>query len=146
MGRAGLDSGVVRNSRYRYTRLVMVINSILIGLTGVGFLLAPLDAGQRLGFAPSVDQEWFIRLMGLFLIALAAHVFTTSRSAGDRAFRSMALLMTIVSGSVASTLYYAAPGEASNGRLIVVAASALWALLYLATLPIKTIGLTEAVD
>jgi hypothetical protein len=120
----------------------MVIDSIMIGLTGIGFLLVPLVASERLGLPPATDQEWAIRLIGLLLIALAAHVFTTSRTAGDRAFRSMALLMAVVSGSVSSTLY-AAPGEITNGRLISVGLAGLWAALYLITLPIKTIGLNE---
>ena len=132
----------MRNSRYRYTRLVMVIDAILLGLLALGLMAWPLDVAHNLGLPDFADLEWFSRIIGLSIFAFAAHMATTSRAAHDTAFRRMALMMIVVSGSFASMLYVG-PGTLTNGRWAAIAFGGLWTLLYAVTLPIKTVGLTE---
>jgi len=80
--------------------------------------------------------------MGLLLVALAAHMATTSRHAADPAFRRAASVMVLVSGGLGA-LTYMAPGATTTGRWIFVGVGAGFAALYLITLPIKSIGYKE---
>jgi hypothetical protein len=132
----------VRNSRYRYTRLVMVINAFMIGVTGFAFLVFPVWSIDQLGMPNFLDRDWYTRFAGLILVALAAHVGTTSRAAGDKAFQRNAILMIVVCASVASSLYVA-PGEVTGFRMFTVVSGGLWSFLYALTLPIKTVGMQE---
>ena len=132
----------MRNSRYRYTRLVMVIDSILLGLLSLGLMAWPLDVAHNLGLPNTTDLEWYCRLIGLILFGFAAHMATTSRAAHDKAFRRMALMMIVASASLASMLYVG-PGTLTNGRWAAIGFGGLWTLLYAVTLPIKTVGLSE---
>lgn len=120
----------------------MVIDSILLGLLAVGLMAWPLDVAHNLGLLDSPDLEWFSRLIGLILFGFAAHMATTSRAAHDTAFRRMALMMIIASGSLASMLYVG-PGTLTNGRWAAIGFGALWTLLYAVTLPIKTVGISD---
>ena len=122
----------------------MVIDSILLGLLALGLMAWPLDVAHNLGLSDSADLEWFCRFIGLALFSFAAHMATTSRAAHDKAFRRMALMMIVVSASMASMLYVG-PGTLTNGRWAAIGFGGLWTLLYAVTLPIKTVGLTEEV-
>lgn len=132
----------MRNSRYRYTRLVMVFDAILLGLLALALMAWPLDVAHSMGLGDFADLEWFSRFIGLALFSFAAHMATTSRAAHDTAFRRMALMMIVVSASLASMLYVG-PGTLTNGRWAAIGFGAVWAVLYAITLPIKTVGLTE---
>jgi len=76
------------------------------------------------------------------LVALATHMGTTSRNAGDPAFRRAAVAMIFVSIGLAA-LTYLAPGTATTGRWIFVGIGSGFAALYMITLPIKSIGYKE---
>jgi hypothetical protein len=67
---------------------------------------------------------------------------TTSRNAGDPAFRRAALVMILASIGLA-VLTYLAPGTATTGRWVFVGIGAGFAALYMITLPIKSIGYKE---
>ena len=81
-------------------------------------------------------------MTGVLLVALATHMATTSRNAGDPAFRRAALVMILVSIGLA-VLTYLAPGTATTGRWVFVGIGAGFAALYMITLPIKSIGYKE---
>ncbi len=132
----------MRNSRYRFTRLVMVIDSFLIGGSGFALLVFPTRTSEMLGMPTFVDREWFARFAGLVLVALGMHVATTSRSAGDKAFARMAVFMIFISAAIATSIYQA-PGNFTGWRWFAVISGGLWTLLYTVTLPIKTIGLQD---
>jgi len=132
----------VRNSRYRYTRLVMVINAFMIGVSGLAFLVFPMWSIDQLGMPNFTERDWYARFAGLVLVALSVHVGTTSRAVGDKAFQRNAILMVVVCASVASSLYVA-PGEVTGFRLFTVVGGGLWSFLYAVTLPIKTVGMQE---
>ena len=121
----------------------MVINAFFIGISGVTFLVFPEWSIAHLGMPAFVNSEWYARFCGLILCALAMHVWTTARSAADGAFQRNAIVMVIISASVASSLYVA-PGQVTGLRLFAVVVGGLWSLLYAVTLPIKTVGLHEA--
>jgi hypothetical protein len=120
----------------------MVLDSFMIGISGFTFLVFPVWAINELGMPNFLERDWYARFAGLILVALSVHVGTTSRDVGDKAFRRNAILMVIVSASVASSVYVA-PGNVTGFRLFVVTMGGLWSLLYAVTLPIKTVGMQE---
>lgn len=123
----------------------MAIDSVLIAGSGLALLVFPTETANRLGMPLFEERDWFARFAGLILVALAAHVATTSRSAGDSPFQKIAFLMIVVSASIASSIYVA-PGDITGWRLFTICMGGLWSLLYAITLPIKTIGLQESED
>ena len=121
----------------------MVVDSILIAGSGSALLIFPTETANKLGMPLFDERDWFARFAGLILVALSAHVATTSRSAGDSAFQKIAFLMIVVSASIASSIYVA-PGHATGWRWFTICAGGLWSFLYALTLPIKTIGLESS--
>ena len=132
----------MRNSRYRYSRLVMVIGSIVFAISAIVLLFDPITFINYIGLTSDDTLVWSFRLMGLVLIALATHMATTSRHAADPAFRRAAILMVLGSGGLA-VLTYLAPGAATSGRWVFVGIGAGFSALYMITLPIKSIGYKE---
>lgn len=120
----------------------MVTNAFGIGITGLAFLVFPDWSVDQLGMPAFIDSQWYTRFCGLILAALSMHVWTTARAAADIAFQRNAILMVVISASVASSIYVA-PGEVTGLRLFVVIAGGLWSFLYAVTLPIKTVGIQE---
>lgn len=135
----------VRNSRYRFTRLVMVIAALVFFGVGCYSIAQPEVHLTQLGLVPSEHITWLITFMGVVLIALGIHQTTTSRYAADRAFRRAALLSVLTHLALAGVMYIA-PGLQTTVRWSVVAVNGGFAFLYLATLPIKSIGYKEEMD
>ncbi|NBY16021.1 MAG: hypothetical protein EBQ72_06775 [Actinobacteria bacterium] len=81
-------------------------------------------------------------MLGVILVALSVHMSATSRQVPDEPFRRAAIVMVAVSLSLAY-LTYVAPGELTKGRLLFVIIGTLFAILYVITLPIKSIGILE---
>lgn len=120
----------------------MVIGAIVFAGSAAVLLVDPNSFLLFIGLAVNDSTIWSFRLMGLLLVALAAHMATTSRHAADPAFRRAASVMVLVSAGLGA-LTYTAPGATTTGRWIFVGIGAGFAALYLITLPIKSIGYKE---
>ena len=120
----------------------MVIGAIVFAGSSVALLVDPNAFLIFIGLENSESTIWSFRLTGLVLVALSAHMATTSRHAADPAFRRAASVMILVSSGLAA-LTYMAPGEITTGRWVFVGVGIGFAALYLITLPIKSIGYQE---
>lgn len=120
----------------------MVIGAIVFAGSAAVLLIDPNSFLVFIGLTSNDSTIWSFKLTGLLLVALAAHMATTSRHAADPAFRRAASVMVLVSGGLGA-LTYLAPGDATTGRWIFVGVGAGFAALYLITLPIKSIGYKE---
>lgn len=120
----------------------MIIGSIVFAVSAGVLLVDPLTFVAYIGVPSNESVVWSFRLTGVLLVALATHMATTSRNAGDPAFRRAAVVMILVSIGLA-VLTYLAPGTTTTGRWIFVGIGSGFAALYLITLPIKSIGYKE---
>ncbi len=120
----------------------MVIGAIVFAVSAAVLLVDPNSFLVFIGLTSNDSTIWSFKLMGLLLVALAAHMATTSRHAADPAFRRAASVMVLVSGGLGA-LTYMAPGATTTGRWVFVGIGAGFAALYLITLPIKSIGYKE---
>jgi hypothetical protein len=120
----------------------MVIGSIVFAVSAGVLLFDPSAFVSYIGLPSNESVVWSFRLTGMVLVALATHMGTTSRNAGDPAFRRAAVAMIFVSIGLAA-LTYLAPGTATTGRWIFVGIGSGFAALYMITLPIKSIGYKE---
>jgi hypothetical protein len=120
----------------------MIVGSVGWAIAGLVMISNPENAISYLGLTSDVNTLWVFRISGLIVLAFAVHMGTTSRYAADRPFRRTALFMVLFEIAIA-VLTYSAPGEFTSGRWVVVISGALFALLYLITLPIKSIGYKE---
>lgn len=120
----------------------MIIGSIVFAISAGALLADPFAFVSYIGLPSNESVVWSFRLTGVLLVALATHMGTTSRNAGDPAFRRAAIVMTMVSIGLA-VLTYLAPGTATTGRWVFVGIGSSFAALYLITLPIKSIGYKE---
>lgn len=120
----------------------MVIGAIVFAVSAAVLLVDPNSFLVFIGLTSNDSTIWSFKLMGLLLVALAAHMATTSRHAADPAFRRAASVMVLVSGGLGA-LTYMAPGDTTTGRWVFVGIGAGFAALYLITLPIKSIGYKE---
>ncbi|MEY4492945.1 MAG: hypothetical protein RL355_294 [Actinomycetota bacterium] len=132
----------MRNSRYRYTRLVMALDAVGIFIAGA-LLLAIPDTGLDFhGLGSSLSDVWFARFIGLLLITLSILLSTTSRHVEDKAFQRAALALIGINAIAAMSLY-GAPGQITTGREVSTVIFGFVAFLFLITLPIKPIGYKE---
>jgi hypothetical protein len=120
----------------------MIIGSIVFAVSAAALLADPSSFVTYIGVPSNESVVWSFRLTGVLLVALAIHMATTSRNAGDPAFRRAAVVMVLVSVGLAA-LTYLAPGTATTGRWVFVGIGSGFAALYLITLPIKSIGYKE---
>jgi hypothetical protein len=120
----------------------MIIGSIVFAISAAVLLVDPAAFVTYIGLTSNESVVWSFRLMGAVLVALAIHMATTSRNAGDPAFRRAAVVMILVSIGLA-VLTYLAPGTTTTGRWVFVGIGSGFAALYLITLPIKSIGYKE---
>ena len=120
----------------------MIIGSIVFAISAAVLLVDPAAFVTYIGLTSNESVIWSFRLTGAILVALAIHMATTSRNAGDPAFRRAAVVMVLVSIGLA-VLTYLAPGTATTGRWIFVGIGSGFAALYMITLPIKSIGYKE---
>lgn len=129
----------MRNSRYRFTRLIMAIAALLYFGNGVLLLVRPDIFLGYLNIDSTEVLLWALKVAGVLLLALAVHQVTTSRYAADPAFRRAALLSVLCQFGL-SALTFVAPGTPTTMRYTLVAVSAAFGLLYLVTLPITPVG------
>jgi quinol-cytochrome oxidoreductase complex cytochrome b subunit len=120
----------------------MIIGSIVFAVSAAALLADPSSFVTYIGVPSNESVVWSFRLTGVLLVALAIHMATTSRNAGDPAFRRAAVVMILVSIGLA-VLTYLAPGTATTGRWVFVGIGSGFAALYVITLPIKSIGYKE---
>lgn len=120
----------------------MIIGSIVFAISAGVLLVDPSAFVSYIGLTSNESAIWSFRLTGMILVALSTHMATTSRNAGDPAFRRAAVVMILVSTGLA-ILTYLAPGTATTGRWVFVGIGSGFAALYLITLPIKSIGYKE---
>jgi hypothetical protein len=120
----------------------MIIGSIVFAISAGVLLVDPSAFVSYIGLTSNESAIWSFRLTGMILVALSTHMATTSRNAGDPAFRRAAVVMILVSIGLA-ILTYLAPGTATTGRWVFVGIGSGFAALYLITLPIKSIGYKE---
>lgn len=120
----------------------MIIGSIVFAISAGVLLFDPSSFVSYIGLTSNESVVWSFRLTGVVLVALATHMGTTSRNAGDPAFRRTAVVMILVSIGLA-ILTYLAPGTSTTGRWVFVGIGSGFAALYLITLPIKSIGYKE---
>jgi hypothetical protein len=120
----------------------MIIGSIVFAISAGVLLVDPSAFVSYIGLTSNESAIWSFRLTGVILVALSTHMATTSRNAGDPAFRRAAVVMILVSVGLA-ILTYLAPGTATSGRWVFVGIGSGFAALYLITLPIKSIGYKE---
>lgn len=120
----------------------MIVGAVGWAVAGIVLAASPENGISYIGFNSDANTLWALRAAGLIVIAFAVHMSTTSRYAADRPFRRAALFMILFELAMA-VLVYSAPGEFTTGRWVVVATGGLFALLYIITLPIKSIGYKE---
>ena len=120
----------------------MIVGSIVFAISAGVLLVDPSAFVSYIGLTSNESAIWSFRLTGVILVALSTHMATTSRNAGDPAFRRAAVVMILVSIGLA-ILTYLAPGTATTGRWVFVVIGSGFAALYLITLPIKSIGYKE---
>ena len=132
----------MRNSRYRYTRLVVALDSVGTFIVGALFLVTPDAALEFIGFGTSEVEIWFARFIGLLSVMYSVLLSTTSRHVEDRYFQR-ATLALIGLNAISAMSIYGAPGEITTGREISTAIFAAVAFFLLITLPIKPIGYKE---
>jgi len=120
----------------------MVISAILFFIAGVYSLAKPLEALSKLTLAPTDNVQWLFMFMGVLMIALSINQGTTSRNAADPTFRSVAVLSILIEGAMAGIIYLG-PGELSRVRWILIGICLFIGLLYIITLPIKSMGYKE---
>ena len=124
---------------FRSSRLVMVIDALL--LLGLGaYILAKRDEFLAyVGLAIGPASAELAGLLGIVLLGLAVHQATTSRNAGDPAFRRAALCSVLMQGTLAASLYLESPAPTTM-RTVLAGVCAFFAVIYLVTLPIKPVG------
>ena len=132
----------MRNSRYRYTRLVVALDSVGTFIVGALFLVTPDAALELIGFGTSEVEIWFARFIGLLSVMYSVLLSTTSRHVEDKYFQR-ATLALIGLNAISAMSIYGAPGEITTGREISTAIFAAVAFFLLITLPIKPIGYKE---
>ena len=132
----------MRNSRYRYTRLIMALDAVGTFIAGVLLLAIPETGLDFHGLGTSLSEVWFARLTGLLLITLSVLLSTTSRQVEDKAFQRATLALIGINAITAMSIY-GAPGQISTGREISTAIFGFVSFLFLITLPIKPIGYKE---
>lgn len=132
----------MRNSRYRYTRLVVALDSVGTFIVGALFLVTPDVALEFIGFGTSEIEIWFARFIGLLSVMYSVLLSTTSRHVEDKYFQR-ATLALIGLNAISAMSIYGAPGEITTGREISTAIFAAVAFFLLITLPIKPIGYKE---
>lgn len=129
----------MRNSRYRFSRLVMVIAAILFMGFGVYVLVRPEEFLAYVGLGSGTDQGELTMLLGIALVGLAIHQATTSRNAADPAFRRAALLSVLIQAAFAAELYLGEVPQTTM-RTSLAGVCAFFAVVYVVTLPIKPVG------
>ncbi len=132
----------MRNSRYRYTRLVMALDSVGTFISGALLLVIPDTSLVFLGFGTSEIEIWFARFIGLLSLTYGILLSTTSRHVEDKYFQRATWALIGVNAISAMSIY-GAPGDMTTGRESSTALFALVAFLFLVTLPIKPIGYKE---
>jgi hypothetical protein len=120
----------------------MIVGAVGWAIAGLVLIAKPENGISYIGFNSDENTLWALRSLGLIVIAFAVHMSTTSRHAADRPFRRTALFMILFELAIAA-LVYSAPGESTTGRWVVVVTGGLFALLYVITLPMKSIGYKE---
>lgn len=120
----------------------MIVGAVGWGIAGLVLAASPGKGITYIGFVSDTNTLWALRAAGLVVIAFAVHMSTTSRHAADRPFRRAAIFMIAFELAMAA-LVYTAPGETTTGRWVVVVIGGLFALIYIITLPIKSIGYKE---
>lgn len=132
----------MRNSRYRYTRLVMALDSVGTFVFGALLLVTPDVSLEFLGFGTTEVEIWFARFIGLLSLTYAILLSTTSRHVEDKYFQRATWALIGVNAISAMSIY-GAPGQMTTGREVSTVIFALVSFLYLVTLPIKPIGYKE---
>jgi hypothetical protein len=120
----------------------MVIAALLFFIAGVYVLVRPEEVLIVMGLAAGGSTTEVAALLGVLLMGLGVHQATTSRHAGDPAFRRAAILSILVQAGLAVLLYLSS-GAATTTRTVVTAVCGFFALVYLVTLPIKPVGYRE---
>ena len=132
----------MRNSRYRYTRLVMALDSVGTFVFGALLLVTPDVSLEFLGFGTTEVEIWFARFIGLLSLTYAILLSTTSRHVEDKYFQRATWALIGVNAISAMSIY-GAPGQMTTGREGSTVIFALVSFLFLVTLPIKPIGYKE---
>lgn len=122
----------------------MIIGAVAFGVNSVLLVLWPNRFAEYIGviakYQSTEIEQWVFQLLGIVLLALSVHMSATSRHAPDPVFQRAALCMIFISAGL-SYFTFIAPGEMTTGRWVFIAIGALFALLYVVTLPIKSIGI-----
>ena len=122
---------------------MMVIDAILMTLVGVLIISVPdriLDGYANV--KTDIQLTQVLTYVAILFVALGIHQATTSRYAGDPAFRRTTLLSVVIKLSFAFVLAHP-NGLFPDASLGLAIENGLFAFLYLVTLPIKSIGYKE---
>ena len=122
---------------------MMVIDAILLTLAGVLIIAVPdrvLDGYANL--KNDIQLTHVLTYVAILLVSLGIHQATTSRYAGDPAFRRTTLLSVVTKLAFAFVLGHP-NGLFPDASLGLAIENALFAFLFLVTLPIKSIGYKE---
>ena len=122
---------------------MMVFDAIIVTLVGVLLVAVPdrVLSGYSL-FKTNIQLTYLLTFAAVALVAWGVHQATTSRYAGDPAFRRTTLLSVVIK------LVFAFVASHPNGLFqdasyAFAIENALFAFLFLVTLPIKSIGYKE---
>ena len=121
----------------------MVIDAIIVAI--IGLLLATIPDRVLAEYSiQSTDGHIKVLLtyLAIALIGMGVHEATTSRYAGDPAFRRTTLLSVLIKFVFAFALSHP-DGLFQDASYAFAAQNALFALLFLVTLPVKSIGYKE---
>lgn len=122
---------------------MMVIDAIIVTIVGVLLIAIPdriLPGYEQV--QTDIQLTVVIGYLAIALVALGVHQATTSRYAGDPAFRRTTLLTVVIKLVFAFALGHP-NGLFQDAAYAFGAENALFAFLYLVTLPIKSIGYKE---
>lgn len=122
---------------------MMIIDAIIV--TIVGLLLVAVPNRVLEGYVlirSDVHLTQVITYLAIVMVGLGVHQATTSRYAGDPAFRRTTLLTVVLKLVFAFALAHPNGMFISATRALAIQ-SGLFAFLYLVTLPIKSIGYKE---
>ena len=122
---------------------MMIIDAILVTLVGVLLIAVPDRVLEGWDLVKSDGHlTVLITYLAIALVGMGVHEATTSRYAGDPAFRRASLLTVVLKLLFAYTLGHP-NGLFESATMALAIQSALFAFLFLVTLPIKSIGYKE---
>ena len=79
----------------RNTRFVLMCGSAVFGLSALTLVLMPAFFNELLGFQPSAQLDWAMRMIGITLVALAGNMFSVSKFGSNESVKFSGRVMLV---------------------------------------------------